>query len=201
MQARQNRKDSTRTDVVGYQRTFRRERSGAAVEACPHVRQISEAKVGMHGESRSELLAERQTPLIADDAVARPAIAIAGGENEAKSRRERRLQLTLFQSLVSVIEQDVADTVDSVSTVNKMIGWNRVRKLMILGKYRPLLREIKRPPSGTRIIVVNCGKDMLHYARFLVVGLFDQKTIIFDHIDRSFFRGAQCDPHERYGAE
>ena len=31
---------------------------------------------------------------------------------------------------------------------------------------------------------------MLHHSGLLVVGFFDQKTIVFDHVDGPFIRGA-----------
>src|SRR6266498_2197059 len=131
MQARQNRKDSTRTDVVGYQRTFRRERSGAAVETRLHMRQVSETEVGVHHEPRRQYLAEREAPWIADDAVAGAAVTIAGRQDQTKSRRERLLQVALFQRLLTVVDQNVADTVDAVCSVDQVKRRNRVREIML----------------------------------------------------------------------
>ncbi len=55
----------------------RRKRPRAAAQTRPHIRQISDTKVGMRRESRAKLFAERQRPLVANHAVAGATAAIA----------------------------------------------------------------------------------------------------------------------------
>src|SRR6476660_10588780 len=73
----------------------------------------------------------------------------------------------------------------ALSFIDQVIGKDGVRKLVILPVYRPLLSEGKRPTALSRITAVEVLKNMLHHARLLIVGLFDQKTVVFDNFDRA----------------
>ena len=55
---------------------------------------------------------------------------------------------------------------------------------MILPAYRPFLGEGKGPTALPRATAVDGLENMLHHARLLIVGLFDQKTVVFYNFDR-----------------
>src|SRR6476646_9395306 len=105
---------------------MRRKRPRAAAQALPYTGKISDAQIGVRRESRAELLAERKRPLIADHAIAGAAIAVAGRQDQTKTRRESRLELPFFQRLVTIIEQRIADTVNAVWLFDQMARQNRI---------------------------------------------------------------------------
>src|SRR5262245_24645116 len=74
----------------------------------------------------------------------------------------------------------------ALSIIDQVIGEDGVRKLVILPVYRPLLSEGKRPTALSRITAVEVLENMLHDARLLIVGFFDQKTVVFDNFDRGW---------------
>ena len=64
-----------------------------------------------------------------------------------------------------------------------------IRELMALGKDRPFLSECEVPPPLLRILVsvlpLLRGKNMLYDSWILVVGFFNQETVICDLINCS----------------
>jgi len=55
---------------------------------------------------------------------------------------------------------------------------------MILPAYWPFLGEGKGPTALPRATAVDGLENMLHHPRRLIVGLFDQKTVVFYNFDR-----------------
>ena len=67
--------------------------------------------------------------------------------------------------------------------------WNGIRELMALRKDRPFLSEFEVPtPLGRMLVSILSplsGKNMLYYLWLLVVGFFNQETVIFDFVNCS----------------
>ena len=141
-------------------------------------------KLACKASSGRNFLAKRQVPLITDNTVAGAFIAVTGRDNQAKSRRERRLAGPFFERLVAVIQQGIADPVLAFSFIDQVIAKDGVRKLVILPVYRPFLGEGKGPTALPWVIAIDRLENMLHHARLLIVGFFDQKTVVFDNFDR-----------------
>src|SRR5262245_30851736 len=141
----------------------------------------------MHGEPWCEDFAERQVPLVTDNPIPCSLVAAAGGQNEAESWRKRGDLPAFFQHLEAVVEENVSDPILVITAVAEEGKRNGVRELVPLGEDRPLLGEVQIPPPlvwvHVSVLPPLCGENMLYHSHFLVIGLFDQKAIIFDHLD------------------
>src|SRR5689334_10860863 len=138
----------------------------------------------MQSDPGGNFLAKRQTPLVADDPVAGAFIAVAGRNDQTKSRREGRRSGPFFERLVAVVQQDITNAMLALSFIGQVIRRNCVRKLMILPVDWPFLSERKGPATLLWATTIECLKNMLHYTRLLIVGFFDEKTVVFDNFDR-----------------
>jgi hypothetical protein len=86
--------------------------------------------------------------------------------------------------LIAVVQQRITNTILALSFIVQVKGWHCVRKLVILPIDWPFLCERKGPATLPWAIAIERLKNVLHYARFLIVGFFDEKTVVFDNFDR-----------------
>src|SRR6476469_7813080 len=101
MESRQQRVDGATSDPRRNQRSLRRELP--IVNGRADAGQISDTEIGVQSEPGCDFLAKRQAPLITDNAVACALTRVTCRDDQAKSRRERRLAGPFFERLVAVI--------------------------------------------------------------------------------------------------
>ena len=138
----------------------------------------------MQSDPGRNFFAKGKRPLVADDPVAGAFIAVAGRNDQTKSRREGRRSGPFFERLIAVVQQGIANTILALSFIVQVKGWHGVRKLVILPIDWPFLGERKDPATLSWATAIERLKNVLHYARFLIVGFFDEKTVVLDNFDR-----------------
>src|SRR5438128_1746296 len=121
----------------------------------------------------AELLAERDVDLHAGDAVAEAVGSASCRDDETDSWRHGGRACALLEDLVSIIQEDVADT-DAAVRVGKR---DRVRKLIPHAPERPLLRDGSVPLSVAREAP---REDVLEDVRFLIERFFDEEGVVQD---------------------
>src|SRR5258706_412903 len=97
--------------------------------------------------------------------------------------------LALFHQLIPIVQQNIADAAHPRAVFADIRRGDAVGKLVVLAEDRPFLREVERPAAPAPVGRIDRVEDVLDDARLLVVGLLDEKAVVFDAFDGGFFFG------------
>ena len=111
------------------------------------------------------------------------ALAVSAGDEQADARCEGDAGVAIADELIAPVEKKVAKACAGAGKIGRVERREGVAELMARGGVDgPFLGEGVRPLA--RDVVAEEGVDVLHDPVFLIVGLFEKKTVVGDPLGR-----------------
>src|SRR5262245_21998373 len=133
----------------------------------------------MDKPSIAESGAKGQVPLIPERSISKLLAFVARGKHETESRSKGGERFFVEVSLVTIVQEDVADAVLPMARVFHDAIRNGVTELVFLAEHGPFLRKRKIEPAlrgvGEAVYTIRSDKNVLNDAGLLVVSLFNEK--------------------------
>src|SRR4029078_11237240 len=143
----------------------------------PRARQDKAAGIEMECPALPGSEARREHCLHTEGAGGGAFAPAARGEDQGEPRRESRTAPCSTDGLETVVEEDITEIgCRAGRTVGQVYHRNGVAELAALAPQRPFLGKGVNPVPG--LTLPQKERDVLHHAGFLIVGLFNQETVV-----------------------